>query len=85
MVVAPERAEVAFLVIDDYQGKGLGTALMRHIAAIARDAGLTELCAEVLADNVPMLKVFERSGLAMSERYEGPVVHVTLRYSPSPS
>ena len=40
---------------------------------------------EVLADNVPMLKVFERSGLAMSERYEGPVVHVTLRYSPSPS
>jgi GNAT superfamily N-acetyltransferase len=85
VVVAPERAEVAFLVIDDYQGKGLRTALMRHIAAIARDARLTELCAEVLADNVPMLKVFERSGLAMSERYEGPVAHVTLRYSPSPS
>ena len=40
-------------MIDDYQGKGLGTALMRHIAAIARDAGLTELCAEVLPARRP--------------------------------
>jgi hypothetical protein len=39
------------------------------------------LLAEVLSDNLPMLKVFERSGLAMSTRREGTVVHVTLRYS----
>ncbi len=49
-------------MIDTYQKKGLGTALMRHIAAIAREAGLEELVAEVLSDNAPMLKVFERSG-----------------------
>jgi len=79
VVVAPERAEVAFLVIDDYQRKGLGTVLMRRLAAIAREAGLKELVAEVLADNAPMLKVFEHSGLATAEKHEGPVVHVTLR------
>ena len=66
VVVEPGRAEVAFSVIDAYQKKGLGTALMRLIAAIGREAGLKELVAEVLSDNAPMLKVFERSGLAMT-------------------
>ena len=41
---------------------------------------MRELVAEVLTDNLPMLKVFERSGLAMNTRREGTVVHVTLRY-----
>ena len=54
---------------------------MRHLATLGREAGLRELIAEVLSENVPMLNVFERSGLAMSTRREGPVVHVTLRYS----
>ena len=73
IVVAPGRAEVAFLVVDDYQRKGLGKALMRRLAAIGRKAGLAELVADVLADNVPMLKVFEHSGLAKREaRRSGP-------------
>ncbi len=80
VVVAPGRAEASFSVIDQYQGRGIGSALMRHIAAIGREMGLKELVAEVLADNVPMLKVFERSGLAMTTKHEGSVVHVTLRY-----
>ena len=41
------------------------------------EAGLKELVAQVLADNAPMLKVFEHSGLATAEKHEGPVVHVT--------
>lgn len=80
VVIEPGKAEVAFSVIDAYQKKGLGTALMRYITAIGREAGLRELVAEVLSDNAPMLKVFERSGLAMTTRREGTVVHVTLRY-----
>jgi RimJ/RimL family protein N-acetyltransferase len=80
MVIEPGRAEVAFSIIDDYQGKGLGTALVRHIAAIGREAGLYELVAEVLSDNEPMLKVFRRSGLAMTARRDGAVVRVSLRY-----
>ena len=68
-------------MIDDYQRKGLGTALMRHLAAIAREAGLSELVADVLADNTPMLKVFKRSGLAMTESFHGSVIHVILSFA----
>ena len=62
VVVEPGRPELPLSVIDAYQKRGLGTALMRHIATIGREAGLEELMAEVLYDNAPMLKVFERSG-----------------------
>ena len=51
---------------------------MRHLAAIARHSGLGELIAEVLSENAAMLKVFEKSGLKMSAKHEGPVVHVAL-------
>lgn len=71
-------AEVAFAVDDAHQGMGIGTRLMRHLAAIARGAGMTELIAEVLPENTPMLKVFEKSGLRMAlSRAEG-VQHVVL-------
>jgi GNAT superfamily N-acetyltransferase len=81
IVVRPGSAEVAFAIVDEYQGQGVGTALMRNLAAIASQAGLKELTAEALASNGAVLKVFERSGLHMSTRRDGPVVHVTLTYS----
>ena len=80
VLVQPGRAEVAFAVVDAYQGLGIGSALMRHLATLGREARLRELIAEVLAENVPMLKVFERTGLPISTRREGPVVHVTLHF-----
>ena len=79
IVVEPGKAEVAFAVVDPYQGQGIGAALMHHLAAIARGAGLKELMAEVLPENVPMLKVFERSGFPLSIKREPQVVHVALR------
>jgi GNAT superfamily N-acetyltransferase len=79
IVVGPGQAEVAFAVIDKYQGQGLGTTLMRHLVAIARGAGLKELVADVLPDNRQMLKVFQKCGLAMSTRRESGSVHVTLQ------
>jgi RimJ/RimL family protein N-acetyltransferase len=79
IVSEPGRAEVAFSVDDPHQGQGIASALMRHLVAIARAAGLKELVAEVLPDNAPMLKVFERCGLTMTTRREAGVVHVTLR------
>jgi RimJ/RimL family protein N-acetyltransferase len=78
VVLQPGKAEVAFAVIDEHQGQGIGAALMRHLAAIAREAGLKELVADVLPDNIPMLKVFEKSGLRVSTKRERQVVHVTL-------
>ena len=80
IVMQPDVAEIAFLVIDAYQRRGIGSALMRHIAALAHKAGLKELVAEVLVHNVPMLKVFERSGLLMSKKIVGTTVDVTLRF-----
>jgi GNAT superfamily N-acetyltransferase len=84
IVVEPGKAEVAFAVVDQYQGQGLGAALMHHLAAIAREAGLKELIAEVLPDNVPMLKVFEKSGLPLRIKREAQVVHVALRLCEAP-
>jgi RimJ/RimL family protein N-acetyltransferase len=78
VVVQPGKAEVAFAVVDAYQGCGIGAALMSHLAAIARRAGLEELVAEVLPDNLPMLKVFEKTGLRLETRREPRVVHVSL-------
>jgi GNAT superfamily N-acetyltransferase len=79
VVVEPGKAEVAFVVLDQYQGQGIGAALMRHLAAIARARGLRELVAEVLPENKPMLKVFEKSGLPMTAIDEHEVVQVTLK------
>jgi RimJ/RimL family protein N-acetyltransferase len=79
VVVQPGRAEVAFAVVDPYQGQGIGAAMMRHLAAIARGAGLQELIAEVLPENAAMIKVFEKSGLPVSTKRESGIVHVTLR------
>jgi RimJ/RimL family protein N-acetyltransferase len=81
VVVQPGKAEVAFVVVDQYQGQGIGAALMRHLAAIAKEAGLEELIAEVLPDNSAMLKVFEKSGLRVRTRREPRVVHVALGLS----
>ena len=81
VLLQPGKAEVAFAVVDQYQGQGVGAALMRHLAAIAKGAGLKELIAEVLPDNIPMLKVFEKSGFDFSTKREPGVVHVGLRLS----
>ena len=78
VVVRPGTAEVAFAVIDDYQGQGIGAALMRHLALLARDAGMKELIAEVLPKNIPMLKVFQKSGLGLQTKHRAGVVDVTL-------
>lgn len=79
VVVEPGKAELAFAVVDQYQGLGIGAALMRHLAAIARSVGLRELVAEVLAENSSMLKVFHKSGLPVAAINEEEVVHVTLQ------
>lgn len=75
-------AEIAFIVIDAYQGKGLGTTLFRHLATLAREAGLDALVADVMPENVAMLRVFERSGLPLKITRSGPSVHVVISLTP---
>lgn len=78
IVTAPGRAEMAFVVIDDYQGQGIGTLLMRHLAQIARGAGLKELTAEVLPENAAMRKVFTKFGFQARCGPDPRVVHLVL-------
>lgn len=79
IVVEPGQAEIAFIVIDAYQGQGVGTMLMRHLATIARAAGLKSLVAEVLPENTAMRKVFSKFGFT-HEPGRGPqVVHLVLK------
>jgi GNAT superfamily N-acetyltransferase len=84
-IVLPQttKAELAFAVVDQCQGQGLGAAIMHHLAILARNAGLEELVAEVLSSNTAMLKLFEKSGLPMSTVRESGIVHVTLQLSSS--
>jgi len=81
IVSQPGCAEVAFAIDDPHQKLGIATHLITHLIEIARAAALEEFVAEVLAENVPMLKVFERCGLAMTTRRERGIVHVTLALS----
>lgn len=78
VLTEPGQAEIAFAIIDQYQGKGIGAILMRHLATIAREAGLKVLVAEVLPENAPMLAVFKKSGLRVHIGREARVVRVTL-------
>jgi len=77
--VQPGQAEIAFLVVDAYQGQGIGTILMRHLAVLARDAGLQELIAEVLPENTAMLKLFKKFGFRPDSKGSPQVIHLTLQ------
>jgi RimJ/RimL family protein N-acetyltransferase len=81
IVAQPGQAEVAFAVGDAYQGQGIGSALLGHLVAIARQAGLKTLVADVLPENTAMLKIFEKSGIENRTRREQGVVHVSLQLS----
>jgi RimJ/RimL family protein N-acetyltransferase len=74
----PGQAEVAFVVVDDYQGQGIGSALLRHLIAMARSTGLNQLNAEVLPDNTSMLRVFQKCGLRSHIRRDPHAVHIGL-------
>lgn len=81
IVSRPGCAEIAFAIDDPHQKLGIATLLIRHLIEIARAAALEEFVAEVLSENTPMLKVFERCGLPMTTRRERGVIHVTLALS----
>ncbi|HLK13108.1 MAG TPA: GNAT family N-acetyltransferase [Candidatus Binatia bacterium] len=84
MVSAPGRAEVAFAVLDEHQGRGIGTLLLEHLAALARERGITEFEAEVLGENNRMLDVFAESGFSVRRALEGGVFHVSFPTAETP-
>ena len=71
-------AEIGFTVAEAWQGRGIASRLLQHLASIARGQGVAEFEAYVLPENAPMLAVFRGSGLPMTTRYAEGLVHVTL-------
>ncbi|MBX7161951.1 MAG: GNAT family N-acetyltransferase, partial [Acidimicrobiia bacterium] len=80
----PSSAEVAFIVEDAYQGSGLGTALLGHLAAIAPRHGIRRFEAEVLGDNRAMLHVFGHAGYRVTHELDAGVYHVVFPIHPTP-
>lgn len=78
-LVSPATAEVAFVVEDAYQGEGLATELLYHLASHAREQGITTFTAMTLSENRDMLEVFRHSGYPMDIRLDPPVEMVTLQ------
>jgi len=75
---AGRSAEVAFLVDDAYQGRGISTLLLERLAGLAAANGYIELEAEVLPDNHPMLGVFKSSGFQNHQVWDSDTVHIEL-------
>jgi RimJ/RimL family protein N-acetyltransferase len=75
---ASGAAEIAFMTDGPHRGLGIASLILRHLALLAREAGISRFDAEVLAENQPMLAVFRRSRLPMQLRRDGSVIHMTL-------
>jgi RimJ/RimL family protein N-acetyltransferase len=78
IVTEPGEAEVAFVVIDAYQGQGIGALLARHLIELARAAGLKRLAADVLPENAAMRKVLGKFGFRNTQSLDPQVIHLTL-------
>ncbi|HEX6756096.1 MAG TPA: GNAT family N-acetyltransferase, partial [Mycobacteriales bacterium] len=76
-------AEVAFVVEDAHQGRGLGSVLLEHLAAAARERGIRRFVAEVLAENSRMVRVFLDAGYSATREYADGVIHLTFPVEPT--
>lgn len=78
-----DEAEVAFLVEDEHQGRGLGSVLLEHLAAAAQERGIRRFVAEVLAENRKMISIFRAAGYEPTRSYQEGVVHLVFDIAPT--
>lgn len=83
--VSDDVAEVAFLVEDAHQGRGVGQLLLEHLAQAGRERGLTKFTADVLPSNHRMLQVFREMGYSVEGVVEDGVQQLSFRIDPTDS
>jgi acetyl coenzyme A synthetase (ADP forming)-like protein len=78
-------AEVAFAVADELQGRGIATRLLERLGALAAPVGIEEFVAEVMPDNLAMLRVFGDAGFEESRVLAGGITEVRLKLTTTES
>ncbi|KQV70078.1 CoA-binding protein [Nocardioides sp. Root122] len=81
--IRPGYAEVAFLVEDKHQGRGIGQLLLEHLAQAGRERGIEEFVAEVLPDNKAMIHTFKDAGYQVKSAFEDGVMELVFRIDPT--
>ncbi|MEU6742984.1 bifunctional acetate--CoA ligase family protein/GNAT family N-acetyltransferase [Streptosporangium sandarakinum] len=81
--IDPAEAEVAFLVEDAHQGRGVASVLLEHLAATARERGISRFVADVLPANQKMMAVLKQAGYTAQSRFADGVVRMTLDLTPT--
>jgi acyl-CoA synthetase (NDP forming)/RimJ/RimL family protein N-acetyltransferase len=81
--VAPTTAEVAFNISDAHHGRGLGSVLLEHLAAAARENGVHRFVADVLPQNRKMIAVFRDAGYEVKHAYDDGVISVAFNIDPT--
>lgn len=79
----PRAAEVAFVVADEHQGRGLGSVLLEHLAGAAAENEVVAFVAEVLAENEAMITVFRDAGYQLQRSRDGAEVHLEFAIDPT--
>ncbi|WP_269936786.1 bifunctional acetate--CoA ligase family protein/GNAT family N-acetyltransferase [Arthrobacter sp. HY1533] len=79
----PAEAEVAFNVSDLHQGQGLGSILLEHLAAAARENGIDKFSAEVLPENRKMIQVFSEAGYEVHRHFDDGVISLYFDIDPT--
>ncbi|MEO7351867.1 MAG: GNAT family N-acetyltransferase, partial [Marmoricola sp.] len=82
-VIEPREAEVAFLVQDVHQGRGIAQLLLEHLAQAGRERGVDRFVAEVLPDNRRMIQVFREQGYRVKGDWEEGVMHLEFEIDPT--
>ena len=77
------EAEVAFNIADSDQGRGLGSVLLEHLAAAARERGIHRFVAEVLPRNRKMVSVFREAGYEVTHHFEDGVISLGFDIDPT--
>ncbi len=72
-----QAAEVAFVVQDEWQQKGMGTFMLDYLTQIAKQRGVKRFYAKVLPNNKPMLTIFHNSGYKVNTEFDGEVYSIT--------
>ena len=80
---ASTSAEVAFNIADSFQGRGVGSVMLEHLAAIGAESGVAEFVADVLPQNRKMIQVFTEAGYDVSRNFDDGVISVRFEIEPN--